>query len=365
MSGVRSARVPEASAESLPAADAVRQAVLDVIQSGFPLEADPYGALAVQLGFTRQAVLDAVAALRADGSIRRLGASFNSKKLGYSSTLCAMAVPGESSSVDEVAAIVSSYPNVTHNYLRENRYNLWFTIIARGPGEVAAILDDMKRRTGCAEVLNLPATAVYKIRVDFGRSRRRASTQDRQAAASTVGPSGGSRTPAAPFNADDPFDVALVRWAQDDIAGPDATVDPEPFATAASRIVAELEDASIDGQRVIGRLRAWKADGTIRRFGALVAHRRIGYAFNGMTVWDVPPDSLDAVGRAFAAQPFVSHCYARPRSEAWPYNLYAMAHATSRDELDAQVGQLQALAGVKAQVLISTREYKKTSMRYF
>ena len=340
----------------------LRQRVLDLIQSGFPLESDPYGVMAERLGATREEVLDAVAALRRDGAIRRLGASFASKKLGYSSTLCALPVPGDAVEVDRVAAIVNGYPNVTHNYLRNNRYNLWFTIIARSADEVACILSEIEERSGCAGALNLPATALYKIKVDFGAMKRAAGNRDDSR--------GNPSEPAgvgvdAPFDADDPFDVALVRWAQEDIAGRGDAVDPEPFATAAASIATEMGDASANEQRVLERLRSWKRQKIVRRFGALVAHRKMGYAFNGMTVWDVPAEQVDVVGKAFAAHPFVSHCYARPRSEEWPYNLYAMVHATSQEELDGCVAQLRDESGYETQVLVSTREYKKTSMRYF
>ncbi|MDO4399646.1 MAG: hypothetical protein Q4D27_01705 [Coriobacteriia bacterium] len=339
--------------------EALRERVLDLIQSGFPLESDPYGVIAAQLGATRDDVLDVVAALRADGSIRRLGASFASKKLGYSSTLCALAVPGGPQEVDRVAAIVNAVPNVTHNYLRTNRYNLWFTIIARGPEEVARILSRIEEESGCPDALNLPATALYKIKVDFGEMKRRPLVTPSERTEPRDLP------PARPFDADDPFDVALVRWAQEDIAGFGEAVDADPFTTAAAFIAAETGDSTVDEACVIARLRELKQGKVIRRFGALVAHRKMGYAFNGMTVWDVPAERADEVGKAFAAQPFVSHCYARPRSGAWPFNLYAMVHATTQEELDERVATLEASCGMQAQVLVSTREYKKTSMRYF
>ena len=345
--------------------EALRERVLDLIQSGFPLESDPYGAIAVQLGATRDEVLGAVAELRADGSIRRLGASFASKKLGYSSTLCALAVPGSPDEVDRVAEVVNAVPNVTHNYLRTNRYNLWFTIIARGPEEVARILREIEEETGVSGALNLPATALYKIKVDFGEMKHGA----RKAAGHHASPNGHGKLEgfphARPFDPSDPFDVALVRWAQEDIAGSGEAVDPEPFATAARIIAAGLGGDAVDERRVIARLRELKQGKAIRRFGALVAHRKMGYAFNGMTVWDVPEARTDEVGKAFAAQPFVSHCYARPRSDAWPFNLYAMVHAQTQEELDDRVATLEAVSGMEAQVLVSTREYKKTSMRYF
>jgi DNA-binding Lrp family transcriptional regulator len=141
--------------------------VLDLIQSSFPLEHDPYGVMAVQLGTTRDEVLAAVEELRRSGTVRRMGASFASKKLGYSSSLCALAVPGDAAEVDRVAGIVNAYPGVTHNYLRDNRFNLWFTIIARGKAEIARILAEIQEEAGCGEALNLPATKLYKIRVDF------------------------------------------------------------------------------------------------------------------------------------------------------------------------------------------------------
>lgn len=338
-------------------ADPLRGLVLDLIQGGFPLEHDPYGVMAGQLGATRDDVLAAVAELRREGAIRRIGASFASRRLGYASSLCALAVSGDEAEVDRVAGIVNAYPGVTHNYLRDNRYNLWFTVIARGKPEIARILAEIQRETGCAGALNLPATRLYKIRVDFGEVEGKSH--------SAPDASADSNAPAAPFDPESPFDVALVRWAQEDIAGEGDAVDPEPFATAADRLAAQTGDAGIDEHRVLMRLRELKAAGAIRRFGALVAHRKMGYAFNGMTVWDVPADEADAVGRAFAGQPFVSHCYARPRSEQWPYNIYAMVHAKTQDELDGRVAMLERLADRKALVLVSTREYKKSSMRYF
>ena len=349
---------------------ALKERVLDLIQSGFPLESDPYGVMAGQLDATREEVLSAVAALRREGSIRRLGASFASKKLGYSSTLCALAVPGDAAEVDRVAAIVNECPNVTHNYLRNNRYNLWFTIIARSSDEVARILAEIEEKSGCSGALNLPATALYKIKVDFGAMKKSGTEEAQGTKASRhakheAKTSGDTAADGKPFDPEDPFDIALVRWAQSDIAGSGEGIDPEPFAAAAACIAGEVGDASVDEQRVLERLRSWKKQRVIRRFGALVAHRKRGYAFNGMTVWDVPAEQADAVGKAFAAHPFVSHCYARPRSEEWPYNLYAMVHATTQEELDDRVAQLREESGYATQVLVSTREYKKTSMRYF
>ena len=109
----------------------------------------------------------------------------------------------------------------------------------------------------------------------------------------------------------------------------------------------------------------------MRRFGATVRHRNMGYSHNGMTVWNIPDNAVEAVGRAFAELRFVSHCYERPRHPDWPYNLYAMCHARGEQDLARQVAVLQqaaATAGAESGeplVLTSEKEYKKSSMRYF
>ena len=324
-----------------------RERVLDEIQSGFPLELDPYTALSERLGLDRDAVLDAVESLRADGTIRRIGASFSSKHLGYRSTLCALRAEGDEQEIDRVAAIVGEHDEVTHNYLRDDVYNLWFTIIARDADEIEDVIESIKRKAGIDDVLNLPADALYKVRVDFSGK-----------AVAGVSDAGERLGASALFDASDPFDVALVHWAQGDADGTD------PFSDAAEFIAAET-GCEVDPMQVVERLRAWKASGVVRRFGVMVQHRTMGYLFNGMTIWDADPARVDELGKLFAEQPFVSHCYARPRAETWPYNLYAMVHAKSADCLDRQVERLREITGLEPKVLLSTKQYKKSSPVYF
>lgn len=335
----------------------MRTAVLGAIQSGFPIEHDPYGMLASRLGFAWHDVLEAVANLRHDGSIRRIGASFSSEKLGYRSALCALSVPGDVAAIDRAAEIVGSYPQVTHCYLRDDeRYNLWFTLIEQGAGGLERLAEELCACTGRPDLLLLPATAIYKIRVDFGPSTRD-STREQNACESEA-------NAVAPFDAGNPFELELVRWAQGDIAGTDTLPNPEPFATAAREMSIRLGE-TVDEERIIARLKEFKTSGVIRRFGAMVAHRRIGYAFNGMAVWDMPESNLDRVGALLARLHFVSHCYARLRTETWPYSLYAMVHARTQDELDDYIATAGRLADGRPRVLLSTKEYKKSSMRYF
>ena len=345
----------------------VEETVLGTIQSGFPIVPDPYGTLAEQLGLERGEVEKALLDLREEGLVRRIGASFDSKRLGYSSTLCALAAPPERA--DEVAAIINAYPGVTHNYLRENRYNIWFTLITRSSEDRARILCQIVEQSGCSDLLDMPATKMYKIRVDFGKGHGKKATEAKakakDAGEHVAGRFGAAATDARAFDGDDAFDVALVRWAQGDVAfDADGALVERPFEQGAA-LVGKQIGREVTENEVIARILELRALKAIRRFGAMVKHQKMGFAFNGMTVWNVDDGRLDEVGAAFAEKPYVSHCYTRLAKPTWPYKIYAMAHAQTQDELDGYVAELGEIAQAEPLVLVSTKEYKKVSMRYF
>lgn len=144
--------------------DALDRKILDVIQSNYPLVSRPYEEVGRQVGLTEAEVLGRVRALKARGVIRRMGANFSSVGLGWQSTLCAARVPHDR--VEAFVAEVNRHPGVTHNYLRENAYNVWFTCIGPDMKAVRAVLADIAAATG-VEALNLPAEKLFKIKVDF------------------------------------------------------------------------------------------------------------------------------------------------------------------------------------------------------
>ena len=143
--------------------------MLDEIQSGFPIEPDPYSALAKKLSLPRERVLEAVESLRSDGSIRKICGSVASRDLGCASTLCALTVDGPQEDIDRIAGLVSAHDEVTHNYLRNAEFNIWFTPIASSQERLDALLQEIQAETGCEKLLNLPVTEMFKIRVDFGK----------------------------------------------------------------------------------------------------------------------------------------------------------------------------------------------------
>lgn len=141
------------------------RAVLNAIQSGFPLSPDPYGDLGADIGASRDEVHAIVQELRQRGIIRRIGGSFVAARLGYHSTLVAVQVDPDR--LPAVAEASAAFPEVTHNYERTHAYNLWFTIIAETPERIDAILAEIRDLDGVRVAHSLPALHTYKIRVQF------------------------------------------------------------------------------------------------------------------------------------------------------------------------------------------------------
>ncbi|MGZ8151838.1 MAG: siroheme decarboxylase subunit beta [Methylovulum sp.] len=135
---------------------------------------------------------------------------------------------------------------------------------------------------------------------------------------------------------------------------------PEPYQTLAEQLGLTKAD-------VMARLSAMQNSGVIRRIGAVPNHYKLGYRFNGMTVWDVQDEHIDELGQQVGRLDFVSHCYHRPRHPPeWPYNLFAMVHGKHQEEVDEQIRQIAELLGDsnrRCDVLYSTKILKKTGFR--
>lgn len=139
--------------------------IINHIQSDFPICQRPFAAIGEALSMDEKEVIERVAALKKKGFIRRIGGNFSPEKVGFFSTLCGARVPEEQ--IDEFAKVVNSYKGVTHNYIREDEFNVWFTFIESSVEEIEANLAEIARRTGVTSIYNLPATHVFKIRAEF------------------------------------------------------------------------------------------------------------------------------------------------------------------------------------------------------
>lgn len=139
--------------------------ILNEIQSDFPITPRPFRELGRRLNLSENEVIEAIRRLKDEGIIRRIGGNFHSNRLHFTSTLCAAKVPEEK--IDDFVEVVNSYPGVTHNYLRRNNYNIWFTFIAQDMDYIDRALKEISEVTGVSEIRNLPAVRTFKIKVDF------------------------------------------------------------------------------------------------------------------------------------------------------------------------------------------------------
>ena len=145
--------------------DDVDRGLLNEIQTGFPITGRPFQELGVRLNCSEKEILARVRRLKSKGIIRRIGGNFDSKRLGFATTLCAARVPEVK--IKGFVAAVNRYPEVTHNYLRDNPYNIWFTLVAPSSEVVNRYMEEIKTKTGVRDILNLPAVRVFKILVEF------------------------------------------------------------------------------------------------------------------------------------------------------------------------------------------------------
>jgi len=308
-------------------------ALVDHWQRQFPLVERPFAAAGRAFGLDEMASLATFRRLRDAGVISRIGAVVKPHTVG-ASTLAAMRVPDLR--LDEVAAIVSRQPTVTHNYQRTHPFNLWFVVAGPDPATVADTLRRIEEECGLA-VLDLPLVRAFHV--DLGFSLTGADSRDEM--------------PPAVRQAYqvDGLDRSLLGVIEEGLP-----IIPRPYDDIADRL-------GVDADDVCGRLRLLAETGIIGRFGCVVNHRALGYRANAMAVWDIADDLVDAVGQRLCRHPKVSLCYRRPRRlPGWPYNLFCMVHAKRQDDALEVVDELNRILEGAARghsVLFSTRCFKQ------
>ncbi len=326
-----------------PELDETDKSLLNLAQAEFPLHPRPYQVLGERIGLDEAATLERFAALKARGVIRQTSAIFDTRALGYKSTLVAMKFPPDV--LDAGAAVVSRHPGVSHNYRREHAYNLWFTIAVPREGNLRRVIDRLHAEAGALDTIILPTLRLYKIGVNFDLK-----------AAVDASKGGDVRTDdrLGDFRQVTERDKEGIRATQRDLA-----VEPRPFAAWAERLGTD-EAGLFEWLADMGRRKFF------RRFASILRHRAAGFADNAMAVWVVPEDRCDELGFKMAAFKAVTHCYKRPVFESWPYNVFTMVHGRSKEDCEAVVEAIRAETGLaEARLLYSTREYKKERVQYF
>ncbi|MBC7461562.1 MAG: Lrp/AsnC family transcriptional regulator [Thermoleophilia bacterium] len=325
--------------------------LLDLIQNVFPLVAEPYATFAEKLGVDHAVVIERIQALRDNGKIRQISAIFDTRRLGYVSSLVAAKVEGTQDEIDRAANIFSAHPGVTHNYLREHDFNIWFTV-AVPPDSKLGLTDTIEvlgQLAGVDSIRALPNERFFKIGVDLDVKGGRAANAKK----AYKDPETSAASAPAPSTITE-VDKRAIRALQTDLPAVE-----RPFAELA-------EQHGFSETELIERGQAFLASGQMRRFAAVLAHRKAGFTFNGMGVWKVPAERVEECGLVMGAYRGVSHCYQRPTYPDWPYNLFSMTHGRTKAECEDVLTAISQETGLDDYiVLYSTKEYKKTRVSYF
>ena len=317
--------------------------LLNEIQWTFPLVTRPFDAIAKKFDTTPEIIKEKLKNLKEIGVLRQLSAIFDTRKLGYTSSLVAMEI--EHDELDHVASQINRHPGVSHNYERDHEFNLWFTL-AVPPG--ADLNDELKKFNvlkGIKKVRMLPTLQLFKIgvKLDLVDDKKHdiAPSEEKKEI---------KNIEFKPTEQDKDF----IRELQKDME-----IIDEPFVKAAKNL-------GITEDEVFAKMKHYEDVGVMRRFAAILRHRQVGFTANGMIVWKVPEGRITSVGETLGSFPQVSHCYERPTYDDWPYNVFSMIHCKTHDEAHDVAKTIQNQINVdEYKILFSSREFKKTRVEYF
>ncbi len=324
--------------------DELDKELLNEIQWTFPLVTRPFDAIAKKFDTDPDTVKQRLGRLKKTGILRQLSAIFDTRKLGYTSSLVAMDIKPDM--LEYVASQINRHPGVSHNYERDHEFNLWFTLAVPPGSDLKEELEKFSALEGIQRTRMLPTLQLFKIgvKLDMVEAKKHEVAPTEKKGVATDG------VMFEPTEQDKDF----VREMQKDME-----IIDEPFKKAADNLGMSEED-------LFAKMKHYEQIGVMRRFAAILRHRQAGFTANGMIVWDVPKERIRQVGEKLGAFPQVSHCYERPTYPDWPYNVFSMIHCKTRDEAHEMAGTIQKQIQVDDyRILFSSREFKKTRVEYF
>jgi DNA-binding Lrp family transcriptional regulator len=315
--------------------------LINRFQGGVDLAQRPFQQMARALDADESQVMETIRQLLDTGWLSRFGPLYNAERLGGSLVLAAMAVP--ETAYERVTEQVNALPEVAHNYRRDHWLNMWFVLATESNGTTEAKIHQIEQETGL-RVLAFPKEQEFYLGLwfeigDDGQFNTRSIPAQEARGAQTL----------------DALDRRIIAETQEGLP-----LTHEPCETVAERVGCWPSEVVMRMDQMLER-------GVIRRLGLVPNHYRLGFKGNGMTVWNIPDEQLQAAGQRLGAMDFVSHCYARPRHlPDWPYNLFAMVHGRDRADVGEKVKAMSELLQDCQQgheVLFSSAVLKKTGMR--
>ncbi len=319
----------------------MREELLSIIQKNFPLVKKPFEAIAKELNSDEESIINIIKEEKQNKIIRQISPIFDTKRLGYSSSLVAFEIKDED--IDKAVEIINSHPGISHNYERNHSFNIWFTLAVAPDSKLGLqkTVDILAKKTSAVNAILLPTLKLFKIAVKLN----------------TTGKDAKKEKVTKHRNIDielTPLHHHIITLAQHDIP-----IVSQPFQS----IVDELDITYDEFFEILNEL---KQSGVMRRFAAILNHRKAGFNANAMVVWDIDEEKGEAIGKTAAEFSAVSHCYLRPKYDNWPYNLFTMVHGKTKEETDGIIAEIaDEIEHKSKRPLYSSREFKKVRIKYF
>jgi DNA-binding Lrp family transcriptional regulator len=325
--------------------DDIDRQLLTFLQKEIPVATRPFEIVGKKVGVDSAEMILRINRLKTDKIIRQISAIFDTKSLGYKSTLVAMRFPEDK--IDQGAAVINEHPGVSHNYKRNHDFNLWFTVAVPPKDFLEEHIQRLHDLSGADKTLILPTLKLFKIGVKLdltGKESKQESLDDIY--------DDRRRRKTAPDLTD--AEINVIRILQEDLPLTD-----KPYEKLA-------DELSMSENELFQIIRSMTQRGYLRRFAAILHHRRAGFAANAMFVWKIPEEKQDEIGSQMALFREVSHCYKRPVYPEFPYALYTMVHAAKISDCEAIAIRIEEKVGKWPRLnLLSTKEYKKIRLKYY
>jgi len=304
-----------------------------LVQNNFPLVKKPFDELGKKTGLSENEVISILTSWKEKGILRQISAIFEPSFFGHKSALFAFKVPN--SYLKIAKEVINNHPGVSHNYLRNNEYQLWFVLVVPPGKDLLEEAKFLAKRSKVSDMLYLPIIKTYKISTTFGI------------------PSGEIHliNPKKNFSLKD---IQIVKALQEPLS-----LSSEPFSIIAKNLNINEED-------IFNWIKEKKQIGALRRFGALIKPNKIGLKFNLLIAWEVKdPIKKEKLGRFLSQQSFVSHCYERKSYKHWPFNIYCMCHFSKSDEIQI-INKIAQRFKIENYVILETlEELKKIRLKLF
>ncbi|BDP40058.1 transcriptional regulator [Deinococcus aetherius] len=328
-----------------PAQVTPREQLLNRIQRDIPIVQRPYRVLAEEVGLTEEGAMDILREVKAEGVLRQVSAIFDTRTLGYKSSLVAAVY--DEDHLDAGASVVNGHPGVSHNYRRNHSFNLWYTIAVPPESNLEAHVQKLHELSGARMTRLMPTLHLFKIGVEFDMTGK----EDWNAKAT---PQYTNADRNIGYQVTD-LDRAFVLEFQKDLP-----VTEEPYADACAALSLSIDELAAHAGKM-------KEAGALRRVSAVFRHQKAGFTFNAMGVWAVPQEEVAETGRRMAEFKAVSHCYLRPTYPEWPYTIFTMVHGRSKEEAFGKIDAIEreVAPGLDHAILYSTKEYKKIRLEFY